>query len=252
MTALATDRDTRKKPGVLGEGPVAAAKTLYGGALVCVNAAGYLTPGDDAANLVLAGVSHDRYDNSAGANGDIDGVVERDGLHLMNMETAITQANVGDRVYIVDDQTVDLVANVTNNVFAGVIAEYLTTTMAYIDITPAVKQTDVFPHVPAAIPDPGDGEAIPVASSGVCAITTGGAETRTIAIPAAIGTKISLSMDVDGGDAVITAAAAVNQAGNNTITMADAGDYIALEAVQVAGALVWRVTENDGCPLSTV
>lgn len=290
MTAQSNDRDTRKKPGVLGEGPVASGETLYGGAAVCINATGYLEPGDDAANLVFAGISKDRFDNADGSDGDITAVLERDGLHLFTLETAITQANVGDQVYLVDDQTVDLAANVSENIFCGVIAEYVTTTLAYIDITPAVKQTDVashiadaagahaasavsiadsggftsqteveaalqeiFAHIPALIADPGDGVAIPVTRSGTCALTTGSSgETRTLAIPTLEGQRLTISLDVDGGgDAVITVASAINQTGNDTITLADAGDFIALEGVQVAGALVWRVAENDGCALST-
>jgi len=290
MTALAADRDTRKKPGVLGEGPVAASKTIYGGAAICFNATGYLTPGDDAANLIFAGIAVDQKDNSSGSDGDLDVAFERDGLHLMVLDTAITQANVGDQVYLVDDQSVDLAANVSENIFCGVIAEYVTTTLAYIDITPAVKQTDVathiadaagahaasavsvldsggftdqteveaalaeiFAHVPALIADPGDGGAIPVTRTGTCALTTGAAgETRTLAIPTLEGQKLSISHDVDGGgDAVITVAGGVNQAGNTTITLADAGDHVLLEGVQVAGALVWRLVANDGGALST-
>jgi hypothetical protein len=288
MTAQAADRDTRKKPGILGEGPVASAKTIYGGAAVCFNATGYVTPGDDAANLIFAGIAAEQKDNSSGSDGDLDVTFERDGLHLFTLDTAITQANVGDQVYLVDDQTVDLAANVSENIFCGVIAEYVTTTLAYIDITPAVKQTDVathiadaagahaasavsvadsggftsqteveaalqeiYAHVPALIADPGDGGAIPVTRSGTCALTTaGGAETRTLAIPTLEGQKLSITFDVDDGDAVITVAAAINQTGNNTITLADAGDHILLEGVQVAGALVWRLVANDGGALS--
>jgi hypothetical protein len=59
-------------------------------------------------------------------------------------------------------------------------------------------------------------------------------------------------MSVDAGDCVITAASAINQTGNNTITMNDAGDYIQLQAVTIAGALRWRVAANDGTALTTV
>lgn len=111
---------------------------------------------------------------------------------------------------------------------------------------------EIYPKAPVAIADPGDGNAIPVTKSGSVAITTAGAETRTIAIPGLAGITIAISMDVDAGDCVITAAAAINQTGNNTITMNDAGDTIVLIAVQVASALVWRVLINDGCTLSTV
>lgn len=104
----------------------------------------------------------------------------------------------------------------------------------------------------AAIADPGASGAIPVNRSGAVALTTAAAETRTIARPALAGIELAISLDVDGGNAVITAAAAINQAGNNTITLGDAGDTMVLKAVQVAGALVWRVVVNDGCTLTTV
>lgn len=113
---------------------------------------------------------------------------------------------------------------------------------------------EIYPLVPAAaITDPGDGGAIPVTKSGAVAITTTGVDdTRTLAIPTFAGQVLDISFDVDAGDAVITVAAAVNQAGNNTLTGADAGDYIRLVGVQVGEALVWRIAANDGWALSTV
>jgi len=106
--------------------------------------------------------------------------------------------------------------------------------------------------VSAAIADPGDAGAIPVTRSGNVAVTTAGAETRTLAIPTFADQTLTLSLDVDGGDAVVTVASAINQTGNNTITLNDAGDTVRLVGVQVAGALVWRVVVNDGAALSTV
>jgi len=112
---------------------------------------------------------------------------------------------------------------------------------------------EIFPRVPVAIADPGDGGAIPVTRSGQVAITTTGVDdTRTLAIPTFAGQRLDISLDVDAGDAVITVAGGVNQTGNNTLTGADAGDHIELVGVQVAGALVWRVVANDGFALSTV
>ncbi len=111
---------------------------------------------------------------------------------------------------------------------------------------------ELYPKAPVAISDPGAAGAIPVTRSGSVAITTAGAETRTIAIPAVAGITLDVSLDVDGGDVTITVAAAINQTGNNTIVMADAGDHLRLTAVQVAGALVWRLVANDGGALSTV
>jgi hypothetical protein len=287
---LSKDRNTPRKDGVLVSAPVVAADIIFGGSLVAVNAAGYLNPGSDTAGLIFHGVADERADNAAGANGDIKCNVRRRGLFLFALGTAITQANVGDNVFLDDDQTVDLAANVDNNIFCGIIAEYVSANLAWIDIEPAIKQADVATHIADAlgahaasavsladaggltdtvnletlaaellvraaieIADPGDGGAIPVTRSGQCALTTAGVDdTRTLADPTFAGQKLSVSLDVDAGDAVITAATAINQAGNNTITMADAGDLLELVAVQVGGALVWRVAANDGAALSTV
>lgn len=290
MTALSADKKIEYREGVELEIPVSAADTIYAGAMVCVGADGYALPAADTAGLIFVGISREYVDNSAGADGDENVTIRRTGLFKMLMGTAITIANVGDNVFVADDATVDLVANVTNAIYVGIIAEYIDTTHAWVDITPAIQQADVathiadtsaahaasaisiadsggfttetavegalaeiYPKVTAVIADPGDGGAIPVTKSGTVAITTTGVDdTRTLAIPTFAGQQLDISLDVDAGDAVITVAAAVNQTGNNTLTGADAGDHIRLVGVQVGGALVWRVAANDGWALSTV
>jgi hypothetical protein len=103
-----------------------------------------------------------------------------------------------------------------------------------------------------AITDPGASGAIPVTTDGVCPMTSAAAETRTLAIPTFVGQRLTLCLDTDGGDVVVTSAQPFNQTGNNTITLNDAGDTISLVAITVAGARRWRVANNDGCALSTV
>jgi len=289
MTALTEDKQIELQDGVERPFQVAASQKIYGGALTCVNAAGYALKGSDTAGLIFQGISMEQKDNSSGSNGDLSIVLRRRGLIKVIMDTAITIANIGDNVFLVDDQTVDLSGNVSNNIFCGIIAGYIDTTHAWIDIEPAIRQADVathiadtsaahaasaismadaggfttqttveaglqeiYPKAPVAIADPGASGAIPVTRSGTVALTTADAETRTLAIPGLAGITIAITLDVDGGDCVITAAAAINQTGNNTITQADAGDTIVLAAVQVAGGLVWRTVVNDGCALSTV
>ena len=102
------------------------------------------------------------------------------------------------------------------------------------------------------IDDPGDGGAIPVTTSGTLLLESGASgETRTLAIPTFVGQRMSIAFDTDGGgDIAITVAQAVNQAGNTTLTGADAGDHISLEAITVGGAYRWRVLANDGFALS--
>ncbi len=100
--------------------------------------------------------------------------------------------------------------------------------------------------------DPGDAGAINVRVSSFVPIVTAGAETRTLAVPKFVGQRLSLFMDTDGGDCVITVAQAINATGNNTITMNDARDAIHLVGITVGGALRWEVQTNSGCSLSTV
>ena len=96
--------------------------------------------------------------------------------------------------------------------------------------------------------DPGDEGVLPL--EGSVALTTEGAETRTLAIPAAVGDLLSLTCDVDGGDCVVTAAAGINVAANTSLTFDTAGGNIVLIGAQVAGALVWRVVANDTVTLA--
>lgn len=109
---------------------------------------------------------------------------------------------------------------------------------------------EILPHLLVAIADPGDAGAIPVTRSGSVPITTAAAETRTLAIPTFIGQELSISCDVYVGNAVITVASAINQAGNTIITLNTAGDTVKLTAVQIGGVLAWRVVVNDGAALS--
>jgi hypothetical protein len=286
---LAADKTLEYTDGVELDFPVINADIVYGGSFACVNAAGYALPGSDTAGLIFAGVAMHRADNSLGNAGDVSVTLRRRGLFKATLGHAITQANVGDNVFLVDDESVDLTAYVSNLIFCGVIAKYIDSTHAMIDIEPAIRQADVathiadgsaahaasaisiadagnytaqttveaalqeiYPKAPVAIADPGASGAIPVTKSGTIGIVTAGAETRMLAIPGVAGIELGISMDVNGGNAVITVASAINQTGNNTITLNDAGDTIVLKAVKKAGALVWRTVVNDGCTLSTV
>ncbi|MFA5183295.1 MAG: hypothetical protein WC405_18430, partial [Syntrophales bacterium] len=147
MTALARDKKTEYKEGVEIPALVKALTLIYAGALTCLNANGYLVPGADTAGLIFHGIAREHVDNSLGGDGDLTAVVRRRGLVKMTLGHAITQANVGDDVFIVDDQTVDVTAQVSNAIFCGVIAEFIDTTHAYIDIEPAIVQGDVATHI---------------------------------------------------------------------------------------------------------
>lgn len=147
MTALVQDKKTEFKEGVELPFLVAALTKMFAGAFACVNAAGYMVPGADAAGLIFQGISRQNVDNSLGGNGDAIGLVHRRGVVKATLGHAITVANIGDNVFLVDDQTVDLIGNVTNGIFAGIIAGYIDATHAWIDIEPAIKQADVAAHI---------------------------------------------------------------------------------------------------------
>jgi len=102
------------------------------------------------------------------------------------------------------------------------------------------------------VTDPGDAGAIPVVNSGFCAMTTGGAgETRTFADPASADLTMRLYLDTDGGgDAVVTAASTVNQAGGSIMTFGDAGDFVELHSMSVGAAYKWRVIVADGVTIT--
>jgi len=77
-------------------------------------------------------------------------------------------------------------------------------TAVYTDSTVLV-QAELDTILPTTAPavqitDPGDTGAIPVTASGSVALTTGGAETRTVAAPAFVGQTLSFFFQVDGGD----------------------------------------------------
>ncbi len=115
-----------------------------------------------------------------------------------------------------------------------------------------VRANTVYTGIGNTIADPGNAGAIPVTASGHVPIVTAGAETRTLAVPTYAGQEILLYVKTDGGTCVITVASAINQTGNNTITMADVNDSIRLHAIENGANLAWRVVCNDGAALSTV
>ena len=102
------------------------------------------------------------------------------------------------------------------------------------------------------VSDPGNGGAIPVGNyNTICNMTsTGASDTRTVANPKYLGQTCTLALDVDGGGLDITAASAVNQAGNTVMDFSHAGDFAKLCAVHQAGALRWQVIGSDGVAFS--
>lgn len=134
MAALTKDRQTEKKNIGLKSYPVAASTKIYAGSLVAVNASGYAVPAADAAGLKVVGVAKSQVDNSSGANGALTVNVESDILARFNA-SSITQAMVGQVMYVVDDNTFDDAVG-TNGIKAGRLAEFISTTEGWIEVQP--------------------------------------------------------------------------------------------------------------------
>ena len=142
-----------------------------------------------------------------------------------------------------------------NNTFFGFAATAATAsaeTVRVRKVLVASVTNTIHNELSSAIADPGSAGAIPVTESGHCPIVTAAAETRTLAAPAYAGQVLSVAMRTDGGDCVVTCATGINQTGNNTITLNDAGDSIVLVGIESGANKRWRVLSNDGCTLSTV
>lgn len=108
MTALTSSRPTPQKGKELASFPVAANVKIFAGALVALNAAGYLVPGSVSTTLRYQGKAEDFVDNTGGADGAKKVLVRRNlAFKFANHQAdPVAQADVGNTVYIVDDQTV--------------------------------------------------------------------------------------------------------------------------------------------------
>lgn len=117
-----------------------------------------------------------------------------------------------------------------------------------------IARDAVFNNAEDVIPDPGASGAISVAKSGVCRLTSAGAETRTMVGPLFTGQRIKVgAVATLTGTIVLTIATLVNQTGNNTCTLASVDDWFELVGVNASGGtLRWRIAWNDGVALSTV
>jgi hypothetical protein len=137
MTALTADRKTSYQEGVEIALPVYTNVEIFAGSMVCVGGShGYAIPGVDASGNQFVGVAMEHVDNTGGASGAKWIRVRRQGVFDF-AASSITQAMVGDLMYVVDDQTFDETSP-GNNVLCGRLVEYISNTRGKIDIAVAV------------------------------------------------------------------------------------------------------------------
>ncbi len=107
MAALTGPRDTKQRSGAAFSRGVAAAAAIQAGAMVALNAAGFLVPFSVSTTLKADGVAQQTVTGTA-VNGEVLCEVER-GVYRFDNSAAgdlITRADIGTDCYGVDDQTV--------------------------------------------------------------------------------------------------------------------------------------------------
>ncbi len=135
MGALSADRETASKDERVKSFPTAIATAIYKGSLVMLNSGGYLIPGADTSGCKSAGVAREKVAVAESvANGTKWLKVDRKGVYLFAFFGTATQAQVGNLMYIYDDQTVAAVGSTTNDIVCGKMVEYVSASAVWVDI----------------------------------------------------------------------------------------------------------------------
>lgn len=141
MAALTAARNTPRLGGDISvyDHPMKASTKVFAGSLVARDSTGHLVPGSASTTQKAVGRCRETYDNSTGANAAITAAVDA-GVFLWNNSAAadvITEAEVGDDCYIVDDQTVAKTDGTGSRSIAGKIVG-ITSTGVWVATKPAL------------------------------------------------------------------------------------------------------------------
>lgn len=145
--ALSADRHAPYTQGEDLALPVGANKQIYAGSLVCLDGTTRLAePGSDASGKIFVGVAQQNVDNNPGNASAKTVLVKRKGLHLFPIASA-AQTDVGKAVFVLNDGAVALSTGVSHSIYCGVIAALESSTSVWVDIFPALIQSDVAAHI---------------------------------------------------------------------------------------------------------
>jgi len=134
MTVLSADAQRKVTDwGQGGSYPVLAAAQIYKGSLVCVNANGFAVAATDSAAIYCVGVA---TENVLGGTADGDEWIKVEaGRAYLFAASSITQAMVGEPMYVIDDNTVDDTS--TNLCLVGVLVKFVDTTHGWVLVAPS-------------------------------------------------------------------------------------------------------------------
>lgn len=113
--------------------PVAASTKIEKSDLVMIDA-GYAKPLADSAGVYYVGYAYETVDNTSGGAGDLYIDVMMQGSVTMTI-SGVAQTDVGKTVWIVDQNTGQLTANV-NGITVGIVEEIIDTDAALVNILP--------------------------------------------------------------------------------------------------------------------
>ena len=121
MAALTKGRNTPVRTGDMREPPVDGGSKIFAGAMVALNAAGFLVPFATATTLKAMGRAEQDVDNSAGADGDVRCRVATGIFCYANSASGdlIALTDIGADCYGVDDQTVAKTSGTSTRSVAG-------------------------------------------------------------------------------------------------------------------------------------
>ena len=113
--ALSADRNTPMRSGDLFEGPMAASAECFAGALLVRDSSGNVKPATAAASLIPVGRCEEYALESTGVAAASNVKYRAGVFKWKNSATnTLTKANIGDTVYIEDDETVGSSASSTS------------------------------------------------------------------------------------------------------------------------------------------
>jgi hypothetical protein len=120
---------------------VEAAAVIYNGAIISLNATGEAAPADPARGEFFMGIARDGYDNTGGAaTTGHELIVETGHIERMKFNGAITDADIGKKVWYVDDEFVTLTDPVTiAQAQVGVLVAVEATPLGWVDLSKAVS-----------------------------------------------------------------------------------------------------------------
>jgi len=179
MSALTASISRKKRPPGMLRYTVKNDEIIWLGALCMIDATGEVLEGADTAACKFAGVAQQEIDNSADGETLLCDAVNQ----FQASGTGFTAADIGKDVFLLDDTTVGLRADVTNQVRCGRIVEVTSSTLVWVDPTlPPEGHGDV-----TVVADP----AAATSTNGVAGAAIPGALTSTDGTAAAAAADLA-------------------------------------------------------------